>query len=489
MPPVPLRRLFPALALFVSVTAGAQQLSLEDCRITAGPGSPGIKARCGMLPRPLDPADPDSPVIELRVAVVPALSLAPEPDPVVPLAGGPGQGSVEFYAAYAPAFEPLRRTRDILLVDQRGTGESARMDCPIDEEALLFESEYSIEKTVEFIEDCLAGLPYDPRFFTTSVAVTDLEAVRTALGYAALNLYGVSYGTRVAQHFARRYPDATRTVVVDGVVPPQISLGPEIAIESQKAVDRILSRCAASDDCGRRFPGVVAAFADLVAALRVSPVEVEVPDPNTGRLEPMLFGPGELAGAVRLLAYHPNTMSLLPLLVHEAHTGNFAPLASQYRMTSLEMQDALALGMHNAVMCTEDVPFYDDTAIDYAGLEASYMGTFQLEALEAICSVWPRGPIDVDFKTPLRTDLPVLLLSGGADPITPPRYAELAAVGLGHAAHLVGEDQGHGQLPVGCTARLVADFVTSADPSTLDASCLERSFVMPFFLDFSGPAP
>jgi hypothetical protein len=145
--------------------------------------------------------------------------------------------------------------------------------------------------------------------------------------------------------------------------------------------------------------------------------------------------------------------------------------------------------MHNAVMCTEDIPFLDRTTIDHAALVASYMGTFQLEALEAICSIWPAGPIDSQFKVPLATDLPVLLLSGDADPITPPRYAELAAVDLTNAALLVGKDQGHGQIAIGCMPRLVADFIETADPGSLDASCLERSFVMPFFLDFTGPSP
>jgi len=140
-------------------------------------------------------------------------------------------------------------------------------------------------------------------------------------------------------------------------------------------------------------------------------------------------------------------------------------------------------------MCTEDVPFYDAADIDYEGVAASYMGTFQLEALKAICSVWPAGPIDDEFKTPLATDLPVLLLSGDVDPITPPRYADLAAVDLENATHLIGKQQGHGQISVGCMPRLVADFVASADLDGLDASCLERSFVMPFFLDFSGPNP
>jgi len=467
----------------------APALSLEDCRISAGPGYPGIKARCGTLLRPVNPDDPGSPEIEIRVAVVPALNLNPENDPIVPIAGGPGQGSVEFYSSYAGAFEPVRRNRDILLVDQRGTGESSRMDCPIDDDALLFEGEFTLDDTVRFIEECLEILPHDPRYFSTSVAVTDLEAIREALGYSALNLYGVSYGTRVAQHFARRYPDSTRTVVIDGVVPPQIALGPEIATESQKAVDRILARCVEDAACNERFPNIEATFVAMVAGLREASLEVSVPHPNTGRAEVVKFGEAELAGAVRLLAYSPTTIALLPLFVHEAGQGNWVPLASQYMMTAIAMSDALALGMHNAVMCTEDMPFLERATIDVDGIAASYMGTFQLDALEAICTTWPRGPIDADFKVPLATDIPFLLLSGDADPITPPRYAEMAAVDLTNATHLVGKHQGHGQLGVGCMRNLVAEFVNSANPMAIDAQCMERNFVMPFFVDFSGPTP
>ena len=484
----PLPILLAALAvLSIGPAANAEPLTLSECRISAGPGASSIEARCGTLSRPLDPSGEVPGEIELRVAVVPALNLTPEPDPLLPIAGGPGQGSVDFYTAYAWAFESVRRDRDILLIDQRGTGESATMNCEFDED--LIEGEFSTELTIEYTEQCLEQLPYDPRFFTTSVAVRDIEAVREALGYPSLNLYGVSYGSRVAQHFARRYPASTRTLVIDGVVPPQISLGPEIATESQKAIDRILARCEEDDACNERFPHIDETFARIVEQLKRSPVSIQVPDPSTGRLQDLEFGTGELATAIRLLAYHPNSVALIPLLVSEAGNGNFVPLGSQFMMTMIAMGDALALGMHNAVMCTEDVPFYDPDSIDYDGLEASYMGMLQLDALQAICSVWPAGPIDDGFKTPLETDIPVLLLSGDADPITPPRYADMAAVDLENATHLIGKHQGHGQVSVGCTPRLIADFIETADPTALDASCLERSFVMPYFLDFSGPNP
>jgi pimeloyl-ACP methyl ester carboxylesterase len=474
-------------ALLLASDAFAETLELEDCRISAGPGAPSLKARCATLQRPLDPTGTESGEIELRVVVVPALNLTPEPDPFVPIAGGPGQGSVQFYAAYSSAFEAVRRNRDILLVDQRGTGESSRMDCPVDEE--LVEGQYSRELTIEYTRDCLAELPHDPRFFTTSVAVADLEAIREALAYPALNLYGVSYGSRVAQHFARRYPDATRTIVLDGVVPPQVPLGPEIATESQKAVDRILARCSEDKHCNERFPELQETFKRVVEGLKQSPVNIEAPHPSSGRFERLLFGHSEMAVAVRLLAYNPRTIALLPLLIDEAGKGNYVPLASQYQMTMIAMSDAMAIGMHNAVMCSEDAPRLAAEDIDYDGLSATYMGAMQMKALEAICSVWPAGPTDAEINTPLATDLPVLLLSGDADPITPPRYADMAAENLSRSKHVVGKHQGHGQISVGCMPRLVAKFVDTADPDAVDSACVERSFVMPFFLDFSGPTP
>ncbi|MDJ0905203.1 MAG: alpha/beta hydrolase [Woeseiaceae bacterium] len=473
--------------LLLCLPAAGGALELEDCRISAGPGYPGIKARCGNFQRPLDPADPDGEQLELRVAVVPALDLNPEPDPLVPLAGGPGGSSIQFYAAYAHAFEPVRRQRDILLVDQRGTGESARLDCPFDED--LVEGQYSTEETIAFTQTCLDQLPHDPRFFTTSVAVDDLEALREALGYPALNLLGTSYGSRVAQHFARRHPGSTRTVVIDGVVPPQLPLGPGIAMEAQRAVDDIFARCAGDAACNERFPEIDLDFAALRSTLEESPAMVPLLDPATGRPTEIRFGRDELAGAVRLLAYQPQTIAILPLVIHEAANGNYVPLAAQFQMTMTSLADALALGMHNSVMCTEDLPFIDRDAIDFEALESTYIGAMQLEALETICSIWPQGPLDEGFNEPLATDVPVLLLSGTSDPITPPGYAEMALVEMTNHLHIANTHQGHGQIAAGCMPDVIGRFIATADPGNLDYSCMDRAFVMPFFVDFSGPQP
>jgi pimeloyl-ACP methyl ester carboxylesterase len=486
-------RLAALLALLAAGFAGAAGdhaagWQLEDCRISAGPGYPSMKARCGTLTRPLDPAAPGGTTIELAVAVVPALTLEPQPTPLVPIAGGPGQSSIEFYAAYTGAFEEIRRTRDIVLLDQRGTGQSAPLDCGLDSE--LLGGEQSPERAAEEARECLDELQHDPRFFTTSVAVTDLEALRNALGVPAFNLYGISYGTRVAQHYSRQYPEAVRTVILDGVVPPQIALGPAIAIEAQRALDAIFARCAKSEPCAAAFPGIGQEFELLKSRLAADPVMVDVPDPASGERQRFAFGNTELAGALRILSYHPNTVALMPLLIHEAFGDNYRPIAAQYLMSARSLAEALSLGMHNAVVCTEDAPFFQGENVSREELESTYIGPLQQDALDAMCGVWPRGVLDDNLRMPLDTGKPVLLLSGDADPITPPRFAELAAINMTNSKLIVGVDQGHGQLTRTCIPRIMAEFVDSASFAALDQDCLEeRQFAMPFFLGFTGPSP
>lgn len=465
-------------------TAG-DTLELSDCRIYAAPGYPGIKARCGVLERHLDPTDSASTVLQLNVALVPALSLEPEPDPLVVIAGGPGGATVAFYASFSRAFEKIRRHRDILLLDQRGTGKSALMSCEFDDDVL--DGPFDLEETLAYTQTCLDQLPHDPRFFTTSIAVRDLEALRVALGFTAYNLYGISYGSRVAQHYARRYPESTRSVILDGVVPPQVPLGPGIAIEAQYALQSIFDRCAEDADCNAAFPDLAAEFAQLQAGLSEAAVSMVVAHPITGDQRELDFGDMELAVAIRLMSYSPATVALIPLLIHDAATGNLAPLAAAFLSISESLSEQLAMGMHNAVVCTEDAPFYAD--IDMGALEKTYIGPAMIEALTTICSIWPAGVIDDDLRSPLATDTPVLLLSGSADPITPPRFATLAAANLQNSRELVGKNQGHGQAAQGCMPEIIQQFVETASVDELDTACTERLFAMPFFIGHSGPAP
>ena len=481
------RLAFLALLLVAGTVRADGHLELEDCRISAGPGAPGISAQCGWMERPIDPDQPDLGTLSLRVAVVPALSLEPAPDPFVPIAGGPGQSTIQFYAGWSYAFERVRQNRDMLLIDQRGTGESAPMICDIGDDAMS--GEYSLEETARLTEECLNDLPYDPRYFTTSVAVEDIEAVRVALGYAELNLYGASYGTRVAQHFARRFPDVTRTVTVDGVVPPQVPLGPDIAIQSQRALDSVFARCAEDVDCNERFPSLAADFEELHNRLSEAPIQVTFQHPVSGKLRIENIDVNHLNGAIRLLLYNPRTIALLPLMITDAADGNYAPLAAQFFAIAESLSSELNIGMHNAVMCTEDEPFVTVDALERERLQKTYMGPLMFDSIEAMCSVWPAGVLDDKLREPLDTDIPVLLLSGEADPITPQDYAIEAMVDMSNSYEIMLEDQGHGVAGVGCMPRVLANFVDTATVPDEDPECLQRAFVMPFFLDYSGPAP
>src|SRR5690606_4668082 len=200
-----------------------------ECRLHSAQAMHSAAARCGWLTVPEDGNQPQGRSIRLHVAIIPALRLQPAADPLYIISGGPGQAASEMYLNMAPAFARIRRDRDIVVVDQRGTGRSQRLDCAFpDEQALTAADE--LQQTTQ---QCIGSLPGDVRCYTTSIAVQDLDAVRAALGHARINLYGVSYGTRVAQHYMRRHPERVRSAILDGVVPADLPLGPTIATDAQ----------------------------------------------------------------------------------------------------------------------------------------------------------------------------------------------------------------------------------------------------------------
>jgi pimeloyl-ACP methyl ester carboxylesterase len=482
------RSFFAALAaLLATLPVLAEPPVLEPCRLEAGPGMPTIGAQCGRLAVPENPAEPGGATIELFVARVPALTATPQPDALTVIAGGPGQASTDFYAAYRGAFARVRRERDVLLVDQRGTGRSNRLQCP----ELLAAEELAApaEELVPATRECLAALPGDPRFYTTSVAVEDLERVRAAFGYPALNVYGASYGTRVAQHYVRRYPGRTRTAILDGVVPPGLTLGPDIPLLAERALDAAFARCSRDPACRERFPAPARQLEELLARLAARPAPVTLPDPLTGAPTEGELSADQVRLAVRLLLYGPQQTALLPFFIDEAASGRPAPLKAQADMVMSSLTDALAYGMHNAVMCTEDVPFWRPGDIDREALAATFLGAEQVEMLQEMCSVWPPGVIDQDLRASLESDVPVLLLSGEYDPITPPEYAERAAEGLSAALHVVAPGQSHGVALAGCLPRLIGEFVDQASVEALDVSCVGDLGPTPFFLDYTGPGP
>jgi pimeloyl-ACP methyl ester carboxylesterase len=388
---------------------------------------------------------------------------------------------------FAPILRAFTRERDVIVLDQRGTGRSAALKCP----SLTDEPEiYTPEHIVSATRECLEQLEYDPRYFTTTVAVDDLDALRRALGYEQLSIYGVSYGTRVAMQFMRAYPESTRSAVIDGVIPPTINLGADVAINSQITLDKVFARCAQEPACAERFSNLREDFQRLSDRLREQPIPMQLQHPVTGVLTNLELTYGHLAVWVRLALYAPETTALIPLIIDQAaNQANYLPVAASALRMVHQLTTSLTYGMHNAVVCTEDAPFYQGDDFDPAALEQSYLGPDMYDTLKTMCSIWPPGIIDEQLKAPLASDIPTLVLSGEFDPVTPPRYGAAVMPGLSQGIHIVAPGQGHGTIARGCIPTLVLEFVESADATSVDASCTERLRSYPFFNDLMGPSP
>lgn len=440
-----------------------------------------------MVPENL--AAPGGRQISLAFARVPAINRRKKPDPLFILAGGPGMAATTFYASVAPVFTRIHRDRDIILLDQRGTGGSNRLNCAGGDDTLTQPSDSELAAQAR---RCLQDLSAkaDVAQYTTSVAVNDLERLRQVLGYDGINLYGVSYGTRVAQHYLRRFPQHARTLVLDGVVPPERTLGADMALDAERSLGRILARCAREPACKGRFGNPEQDYHDLWQTLQAHAVPVKVNNPTTGEATQFDFTRFHLATVLRLSIYSAEPTALLPLLLHEAaQSKDFSRLAAQFLLMSRAYTDVVAAGMNNTVTCTEDLAFYDPKSTDRAQLANTFLGTAQVDELLAVCRIWPRGPIDPDFHAPLHSDVPVLLLSGSDDPVTPPAYAEQARRGLTHSLAITLQDFNHGQLAAPCMDRVMGQFIDHAAVSGLDTTCTRKDKPMPFFISLNGPPP
>ncbi len=483
--------LFAALLATLSGPVAASEYLEGTERCTIGDKRANLKALCRTVTVPVDPETPAGDTLDVSLAIIPARDRSVADDPLLFISGGPGQSALESYPAVAHAFRHVNRSRDIVLVDQRGTGSSGLLDCPTPSEALQWDDDVGalVRDAEQSAAECLASLDVDTRLYTTSVAVQDLERVREALGIDRWSIYGVSYGTRVAMHYARRFPEATRAMVLDAVVPPGVPLGPDIAAHAQRALSLILSRCENDPGCAAAFPDIESRTAAFITELEATPIELEWEDIARGTLETSRFTRASLAASLRLLSYSAHGASLIPSLLHDAiDDGHLAPLARQADLQTRTLEDSLATGMHYAVVCSEDLPFMD---IEQASENArgTYLGDVPLLALAAACGVWPEGRVDADFHEPLGLSVPTLMLSGEADPVTPPDNVEQLLAASEQARHIVNAGQGHMQMPLGCMPQVVAQFIETLDTDKVIHPCLDRLRAPPFFIDANGPQP
>lgn len=439
---------------------------------------------CGVVEVPEDRSNPEGRTIALDVLVLPATEPGGPPDPLFILAGGPGQAATDLAPLLARALENVHRRRDLVFVDQRGTGDSNPLTCDLLEDELAFADAVPVEVTEDDWRTCLADMDAAPEHYLTAVAMDDLEEVRRALGYGQINLWGGSYGTRAASVFLRRHPGSVRAAVLDGMAPVDMQIPLHFAGDAQRALDLLIEACEQDTGCAARFPGLGDGIRELLDSLdRDPPRRFRVRHPRTGEWEEIPFPRPTAAGVLRAVLYSPAYSALAPLIVESARNGDFGPLLT---LADPAVGPDLSLGMFLSVLCAEDLPFVDsEQAFEAAG--GTVFDAVAVEQMQEACAVWPRGELPPGYREPVRSDAPVLLLSGELDPVTPPRWGEHAAATLSGARHVVVPGAAHGTLTIGCVPELIAEFLDSADPGTLDTSCLDGLARPRFWFGATGP--
>ncbi|MCV2358501.1 alpha/beta hydrolase [Paucibacter sp. TC2R-5] len=446
----------------------------SPCRIEGMPN----ELQCGSIQRPLNPADPAGTQISIHFLVVPAMARNKQPDPVLMLAGGPGQSAIAVAPMVMSRLARLNNRRDIVFIDQRGTGKSAPLQCA-DERELPFEQALDASAQLKRLETCrqdLAKLAHgDLRFYSTTIAMQDFEAVRVALGAAQWNLIGGSYGTRAGLEYLRLFPAQVRRTVLDGVAPPDMVLPASFSTDGQAALDASLRACEKEPACAQQFPQLRQQWAGLLHSM---PRQLSVKHPLTGQDERFTLSRDMLLRSVRLPLYAPALASALPAAIHAAGEGRFESLMGLSGALASSKSSRLAMGMHFSVVCAEDVPRLDKAG-DPPGAD---FGRGDAQLYTQVCKDWPRAQIADEFFSMPPATSPVLLLSGGADPATPPRHGDRAAKALAAAnpklvQHIVVPEAGHGVMGVGCMRELLFRFIdakTDALALPQDAACASK---------------
>jgi pimeloyl-ACP methyl ester carboxylesterase len=459
---------------------GAADLAqLQPCRI------PGVEreVRCGSVTMPEDPDAPASRPLEVRFAVVPAIARNKQADPVFVFAGGPGQAAIGVARQALPLLSTLNARRDIVFVDQRGTGRSNALECEIDETSLATALEPSAQ--IKRLAECLRALPADLRQYATWIAVRDFDAVRARLGVAQINLWGASYGTRVALEYLRQYPQHVRSAVLDGAAPPDMALPASFGPDSDAALQALGAACEADARCHERYPDFDARIGRLLAAAERG-IDVRIPHPLTGAIESLRLDRPMVASLLRVPLYSPSLAAVLPYALAQAGGGDYTPLVALSAAISGRLNENFAVGMHFAVICAEDMPRVDDAA--RAAATQTRFGTAFIDLYEQACRDVPTRPVADGFYQVPPAKAPVLLLSGGLDPATPPRHGDSVAARLGNARHIVAPNLGHGVSGHGCAPTLIADFVRDASFQQLDEGCLTRIPSPSFFAAIESKA-
>ncbi|MBB6519753.1 alpha/beta hydrolase [Pseudoteredinibacter isoporae] len=421
--------------------------------------------------------------IDVHFAVLPALRDKYPEEAVLVIAGGPGQSAMDLAGHFNRLLNKVRRERDILIIDQRGTGRSNKLHCDqMDSiEQLSFDDQsLDIEKETR---NCKDELGADLNGYNSRAALEDFETIRKKLAYKKLHLFGTSYGTRMVQLYMRHYPESVASGIMDGLVPLQqnvLAVGESV----DHAMELLLSQCETQPACQQRYPNLRQDFQDLLSNIGGQTLLQGVKHPVSAEGAALRLTRSKLNGVLRLALYSQQARSLLPYAIDRLKLGDSGPILGLFGMTLSGFE--LAMGMHAAIVCAEDWPRLTDE--DRAQMKGSLIGEDMLAALDIACPVWNVAPNLSDFEKPLVSDIPSLLLSGKYDPATPPAWASTMESQLGNSLHVVFPNATHSVAGHTCANELIAEFIAEPNPDEVDLSCVEKDKERGFFLNANSAA-
>lgn len=445
---------------------------LSACEISGEvPVKASVPGFCGTLSVPEDRSNPSGRQIGLRVAVVPAQSATPAADPFFAIAGGPSEASSQFFAWLPGVFSGVHASHDIVLVDQRGTGDSNPLTVPEMPDTSGMSAAQADSALTAWAKDGVAVMDGDPRFYTSTVAADDLDAVRTALGYDRINLYGTSYGATLAQYYLRQYPDHVRVAVLDGATPLDVPVLEKLAANSQHALDLLLQRCAADASCNAMFPELASEWSTLQANLARG-VTTNVVDPTTGQpatVDLVFAGRGLHAALLT-----EGSAAKIPLAIHLSFEGKWDQLPAD--MPSGSPPSGPTSAMADEIFCSESWARFDPTQVQANGAD-SYALPVQLAAAQAratMCRYLPKGVIPDNDGAAVETQAPILWLTADGDPQDPPVNLAFVMTQDPNSTIAVMPAQEHVVGHIGCAPDVIAAFVDAGTGNGLDISCITQ---------------
>jgi pimeloyl-ACP methyl ester carboxylesterase len=471
-------------------TAQATTISLAPCEVPGATEGSKEKARCGTFEVFEDRDRKSGRKLALKITVFPSTGQDKSPDPLFYIPGGPGSSATEDAPYVAPEFAKIREHRDLVFVDQRGTGGSNPLNCdffkPADPRSYF--GEYF---PLEEVRKCREQLEpkADLKLYTTTIAMNDLDDVRAALGYKQINIIGGSYGTRAAQVYLKLHGSHVRAIILHGVSPTNQLMPRDFPQHTERALNGVIAECAADAACRAVFPSLAAEAKSVLERLQRGPIEVELkhqkPDENI-RVD---LSRDLAAEAIRYMLYQPGAASRIPLFMHLAAEGNYQPLGDAALSYRQQIVATGSNGMYLSVTCAEDLPLIKPGEGERNGVN-TFLGDYRLRQQRAACALWPRGKIPNNYTEPTVSDVPALILTGEWDPVTPPIYGDTAAKYLSHSLHVVVPHGGHGFNGLNgldCVDNLIASFIERGTTTGLDTSCVKAIARKGFLLKMPEP--